>query len=384
MNLAPRWLPSLVLALLAACPDAEVAPPEPEATKAPPAEVTRWLSCASELGFELQRAGVAAPGTGRALIRPPAIHVLAAAPADDADARTLRWFTPIPTGASRRIGRGAAPSAAVPGPARRGEPGTPAPGYDPRPAAVGTAWDVGLSLGDGTLQLDVFTPGSFLDAQRLLVVERRCGALVPGQALRAAFASGAPEDVATRGAARLVIAACGAGQDASERPLGAGPSCPDGWRERLLALAAVHPNAAPPRFERDCSAPAPPEPGHGGSAARQLARWVVDELGPAPGTSVVAWARQLSALALGGGEGLIRRRFDALVDAGDAAGAARLVAEAAASDLGISERLRFDGALAWRTAGDLDAARAALRQLADAGRTAYAAFARQELGKLPR
>ncbi len=140
----------------------------------------------------------------------------------------------------------------------------------------------------------------------------------------------------------------------------------------------------PARFEQDCGAPRPPDPRDGRSAARDLRAWAVDEIGPAPGISAVAWAKQLSAHALAGGESVIRPPFDALLTSGDPGGAARLVDEALAAGLGISERLRFDGALAWKAAGDLEAARAGFTRLTDDGRTAYADFARRELAALAR
>lgn len=329
--------PILALALLAACPAAGVAPtPAPPA--APPTAVATWLDCASQLGFEARQLALTAPGQVAIELRTPAIFTLAAHDRsdrddrDDRDVAALRWFTPLPPG----------------------------------------RWQIGIGVAvDGRLVLESFAPGSFLDAQRLLVVERRCGPLAVGDAVRRAYAEGPPEQIATRSAARLTIAEC----DAGER-------CPEGWRERLLQLAAVHPDAAPTRFERDCGAPRPPDPHDGGSAARDLRAWVVDEVGPAPGISAVTWAKQLSARALGGGESVIRPRFDALLATGDPGGAARLVDEALAEELGISERLRFDGALAWKAAGDLEAARARLASLGEDGRTAYADFARRELETL--
>lgn len=83
-----------------------------------------------------------------------------------------------------------------------------------------------------------------------------------------------------------------------------------------------------------------------------------------------------------GAEGILRRAFDALQRTGDLRAAASLVDRAADTLEGLSERLRFDAALAWRDAGEQRLARARLDDLAVNGRTIYAAFAATERDRL--
>jgi|GEM_PF-2697280 len=320
-----RALP-LVLTLLAACPDAPIAPPDPPVVEAP-AAVTAWVSCAAELGFDGDLGRVLPPDGAEVALRPPAVI-----PGDTPEVLALRWLTPR---------------------------------HD-------ATWRLLLRVDSGgALVLEDLAPGAFLDAQRLLVLERRCGPLRVGEVLAGAYATGPAQAATTRGAARLVAAACSAG-----------PDCPVGWRERLLDLAAVHPDAAPPRFPDRCGVVPPPASEL--STARDLRAWVLEEVGPAPDQSVVAWARALRDRALGSGEDVVRSGFEAHRAAGKLAAAARLVDEATAANLGLSERLRFDGALAWRDAGEPETAAERLTALADEGRTVYADFARRALAELRR
>jgi len=325
------------LTLLAGCASAPLGDPSPSGV--PPAEVSAWLECARELGFFVASAEVArGDGPARVLVTlfPPTVGALAhgqgVGRVMDDDVAALRWLTPAPAG----------------------------------------RWVLDVVHADGGLVLERFAPGHFLDAQRLRVLASRCGGPRPGAGFVAALDPASAPSEAALGAARLAVDACAAAD-----------ACPEGWRERLLALAAWR-GAAEPAFEDDaCRVAGPPRADGPHSLARSFPGWVIDELGPPPDVSFAGWAARLGELGVASAEALVGRRFEALRAEARHAAAAALVDDLAALVEVVDERLRFEAALAWRDAGEGARAEARLHDLAATGRTIYAHFAARALASPP-